>query len=145
MLSKIVFSVFSLLFVTACSSSAIIKPEVTVVGMNVERASLWETTARFDVRVDNENEFDLEVERASHLLEINGVRLGKGLSSEGFTIPAFSSTKIPVVVNVSNTTILSRLGKLTSNKVLDYRISSTLYPKGQNGKIKVYQQGRFGP
>ncbi len=142
---KSILSLFAFVFVTACSSSGIIKPEVTVVGMNVERASLWETTARFDVRVDNENEFDLEVEKSSHLLEVNGVRLGRGLSNEGFTIPAFSSTKIPVVVNVSNTTILSRLGKLTSNQALDYRISSVLYPKGQSGKIKVFQQGRFGP
>ena len=88
---KSILSLFAFVFVTACSSSGIIKPEVTVVGMNVERASLWETTARFDVRVDNENEFDLEVEKSSHLLEVNGVRLGRGLSNEGFTIPAFSS------------------------------------------------------
>jgi len=146
MFHRLACSLFFILAVSACSSrSDIVTPEISVVGMSLQNASLLESKALFEVRVQNENEFPIEVEKAIHLFEVNGVRLGKALDDKGFTVPAFGSTKIPVELNVSSITVLSRFGELTKNRLFNYRIASTLFPKGKEGKIKVSQQGRFRP
>jgi len=144
-LSLILAIMFISAFSSGCSLGArMIEPEISVVGLSFQQASLLETKALFQVRVQNENDFPIEIRRSVHDLEVNGIKIGKGLNANGFSIPAFSSTTVPLDTNISNLSLLTRFKELGSAGALNYRITSTLHPSSGGRRMTLVHEGNFG-
>lgn len=139
---SLALSVFAL---TACSlAKPFVEPELSVVNFVLENATLFETTANVELRVDNENPYPLEIDGAVHRLYLNDTYLGKGFDKSGFRIPRLSSTKSKVTIHISNLSLLTKLHSLIESNKLSYRIESTLYPKGYSyRRVTASDSGSF--
>lgn len=130
---------------SSCTASrSFIEPEVSVVNFALENATLFETTAQIEVRVDNENPFPLHVDGAVHRLYLNDTYLGKGFDRQGFHIPRLSSETHTVTIHVSNLTLLTNMRPLLEKNGLSYRIESTIHTKGNTRRtVKAADSGSF--
>ena len=133
---------------TGCSllrPSDFVEPEVHLKNIVVDEASLFQTGLVFSLRVDNENSEPLRIEGGSHRIYLNDVYVGKGMSSDGFTVPRFGSADTDVRVFVSNLGLLSRIVPILESKELSYRVDSSLVTKGKyrNRRVKVTQSDTF--
>lgn len=133
---------------TGCSllgPSGFIEPEVHLENIMVDEASLFQTGLVFSLRVDNENDQPLSIKGGSHRIYLNDVYVGKGLSSESFTVPGFGSAETDVTVHVSNLAVLSKIVPLLESKELSYRLESYLVTVGKyrNRKVRVIKSDSF--
>ncbi len=117
------------------------EPEVQVVNLSFENATLFETAAVVELRIDNENPFPLEVEGGVHRLYINDVYVGKGIDNQGFSVAQLSSIKHPITIYISNVSILTKLQSLFSESTLTYRIESKLHTAGSYRSINISDKG----
>ena len=119
-------------FATACTGIPFNAkaPKVSVAEVNVKRLGLLEQIFDVGLRVNNPNDFDIDIEGLEFQLEINGREFATGNAHTHTRIPAFSSA----VVHVDTTT--------QSNKLLDQlktfpEILKDGVPYRIHGRIKI--------
>lgn len=127
---RIAFVLLAFLVVSGCSFHRGEKPEVSLVDVVFSDLTLFETTARFKVRVTNPNNFPLTLEGGRHDIYLNNIHLGKGTSDSVVEIPRFGSATDEVLVHISNFSIISRIQSLINSTTLDYRVDSDIFVKG---------------
>lgn len=135
-----------ILFFAGCSFAGTgEKPEVSIVDVQFGDMSVFETTANFTIRVQNENPFALKFEGAAHNIYLNGINIGKGLVSEPFEVPRLGTSTHNVKIHLSNLTLIRNLQELMDAKAFQYRVDSTLYRPGVLGlsNVKVSESGQF--
>lgn len=126
-INQIVFLIICLLL-SACSLKQK-PPEVRLVGLLVQDATLFETSLLIEVRVENDNPEDIEIGGGVHKLYINGEYVGKGYDKNGFTLPRLDSVVVPVTVFVNNLSLLTKLQNMAASSKLKYKVESELYTK----------------
>ena len=94
-----------ILFLSACSSmlgGEFLDPSIHLVKVEVVRAKLLEQKFNLYFRVDNPNDFSLDIEDLSYSVYLNEVKLATGNSNLSYNLPAKSSTvlKVPVRTNL---------------------------------------------
>jgi len=121
--------------------------DVALVNVRLASATMWETTAEFVVRIDNERPDPLVVDGAVHKILLNGRYLGKGLSNERVEIPRLSSTTHTVTVHLRNFAMAARIHELVEGRALDYRMESVIYaaPGSGHARVRVLKEGRLDP
>lgn len=77
-------------------------PEVRLVKVDVIKAKLLEQQFSLRFRIDNPNDFELPMRGLSYDIELNGVPLAEGESSEWLNVPAHghSNFEVPVRTNL---------------------------------------------
>lgn len=106
------------------------KPELHLQNILVDQATLFQTGLVFTFRIDNANSEPLRVDGGSHRIYLNDVYVGKGLSSEQFTVPRFGSTETDVTVYINNLALISKIIPILESSALSYRVDSSLVREG---------------
>jgi len=85
---KKILTLFSLVFaVTSCSGIYDVKPpEIALNNLLISKVTLFETSALAKIRIENENDWDLQSSGGVYRLHVNGNYLGKALDKEGFLL-----------------------------------------------------------
>ncbi len=120
-----------------CTALGIIPPEVTLVNLEFTDLTMFETTGEFTVRLANENPDPLRISGGVFRLYLNGVNVGKALTSESVEVPRLGTATLKAVLHVNNVALISRLASLMKVEVLDYQIKSRLFVEGSFGTRRV--------
>jgi LEA14-like dessication related protein len=94
-----------ILFLAGCSSmlgGEFRDPSIHLTKVEVVRAKLLEQKFNLYFRVDNPNDFSLDIEDLSYSVYLNEIKLANGNSNLSYNLPANSSTvlKVPVRTNL---------------------------------------------
>ncbi|MCP4200524.1 MAG: LEA type 2 family protein [bacterium] len=120
-----------------CATLSIVPPEVTLVDLEFTDLTMFETTGEFTVRLANENPDPLRINGGVFRLYLNGVKVGKALTSESVEVPRLGTATQRVALHVNNVALISRLASLLEEPVLDYQIKTRLFVEGAYGTRRV--------
>ena len=113
------------------------KLDVTLVDLQFEGVTLFETSANLQLRINNPNDTPVTIDGSTHEVYVNGLYLGRGTSDEMVTVPRLNSATQSVQVKLSNLSMIGKLQSLLESKGFDYSIESAFYVKGNLGRWKV--------
>lgn len=87
-----------LLPLSGCSSLGEFKekPRVSIAGIQVTEANLFEQRYRLQLRVQNPNTVDLPINGLDYVVEINGKPFASGVSNRTMVIPRYGTSLIDV-------------------------------------------------
>jgi len=122
--------------------------EVSLVDFRFGPATVFETTATAVVRVENSGPEDLRVTGAAYRLDLNGVKVGRGLSDVTLTVPRLNSVTTEVQVHLRNLTVVRLLADLQERGTVEYRLHGTIYVSADGGRargVAVSRSGSFDP
>lgn len=142
---------FAALLASACASLASLEPpEVRVSSLKMLENEPGMLEQRFEVglRVLNPNNRDIAVDGVDFELDVNDRRLARGVSSEGFTLPALGEMTTSVVVTTSLLDLLRQAYNLSlrGGETLDYQLNGRLHlASGLVRTIPFDYSGTLGP
>lgn len=119
----------SILFITsACSKfSNMTPPEVALSDLRIGNVTFFQTSAIASVRIDNENDWDIESSGGVYKLYVNGKYLGKSLDKEGFSVPRFSSATKQLTLTIDNLSLLNQIEPMMNKGNADYRLDGVVF------------------
>jgi LEA14-like dessication related protein len=120
-----------------CASLGIVPPEVTLVDLEFTDLTMFETTGEFTVRLANENPDPLRINGGVFRLYLNGIKVGKALTSESIEVPRLGTATQRVALHVNNVALIGRLASLMKEPILEYQIRSRLFVEGAYGTRRV--------
>lgn len=120
-----------------CTALSVIPPEVSLVDLEFTDLTVFETTGEFTVRLTNENPEPLRINGGVFKLYLNGVKVGKALTSETVEVPGLGTTTQKAILYVNNAALVTRLAALLDQPVLAYRIRTRLFVEGPVGTRRV--------
>jgi len=128
----------SLLFsVSACSTK---RPEVTLRDMQLAEMNIFETGVDVVFRVHNPLSQPLRVQGARYKLQVEGIALGRGSSTEAFEVPALDSAEQRVRFYVSNFAMFQRLQGLMRSQEVRYKLDGELLLAGRSS-LRIKEDG----
>lgn len=88
----------SLLAVVGCSSLGEYKerPRVSIAGVQVTDANLFEQRYRLQLRVQNPNQVDLPIRGLDYQVEVNGKAFASGVSDRAVVVPRYGTALLDV-------------------------------------------------
>jgi LEA14-like dessication related protein len=96
-------------------------PRLSVVDVELQKASLWQQRLRLRVHVQNPNDRVLPVRGISYRLEVNGQEFAHGESAASFVVPALGEAEFDMNTTANMTgTLITLLGHGTD--ALDYHL-----------------------
>ena len=107
-------------------------PEVRLVKVDVIKAKLLEQQFSLRFRVDNPNDFELPIRGLSYDVQLNGIPLTAGESSEWLNVPANGRREFEVPVRTNLWRHLKGVVKALENpdKPISYRLSGEVKTGG---------------
>jgi LEA14-like dessication related protein len=120
-----------------------IRTDVSLVGVRITDVDVFQTSAVFTVRIDNEEPFPVVVDGSVHRIAIDGREVGKGMLPDRIDLPRLSSVEIEVPVQISNVAVIGRIRSAIEHRSFFYRIDSTLYAlwEGRSREVDVTREG----
>jgi LEA14-like dessication related protein len=111
-----------------CAGLKIQSPSVTLAGMELIEAGLFEQRFAFKLRVQNPNDSEISITGLSFSVEINGQPFAKGVSDKPATVPRFGEAVLEVAAVSNLTGILRQVNELrrTNREEISYRIRGRL-------------------
>ena len=101
---------------------------VTVVNLRPLDSTILETSVAVTLRLTNEAAQPLVLAGSTHKLYLNDSYVGRAVSSERVTVPAFGTTTPTVTVYLENLTLLRKATEFSQAPKLAYRLESRLHP-----------------
>jgi LEA14-like dessication related protein len=136
---------FSLLIaaviLAGCSGAS--GPSVSLVTVKFEDATALETTAKFTLRLSNENAEPVHITGAVHKIYLNGLYLGKGLSDQTLDVPRLGTVTNDVTVHLSNLALVTRLKSIIESRTFEYRVISTFHGKSWPSRMRSENVGKL--
>lgn len=120
--------------------------DTRLVNLRFTDATVFETAAIAEVRLENISPADLEVTGAAHKLTVNGRKLGRGLAAAGVTVPRLGSTTQSVEVHLGNFSMARTLEEISRSHVVEWELDSTIYvrpPGGRERTVRVHRNGNL--
>jgi LEA14-like dessication related protein len=121
-------------------------PNVSLSDIRLLDVSLFEQRFALKLRVQNPNPVELPVTGMNIRLDINDVELGRGVSNQAATVPAYGETlfDINLVSNVAR--LIDQIRALEGGKgeSLRYRLSGGVSVANRLGKLPFDYQGEIG-
>lgn len=119
--------------------------KVSLVNVRLGGATVWETTAIFTIRVQNELPEALTLSGGVHKFYINGNYVGEGLSSESVSVPRLSSVTQDVTVHLRNLSVALKVKPILEQKRFSYRMGSLLYREagGSQARLRLASAGEL--
>jgi LEA14-like dessication related protein len=129
-------------FLCGCGGSAN-GPTVALVSVRFEDATPLETTAKFTLRLSNENTEPVHITGEVHKIFLNGLYVGKGLSDQTLDLPRLSTTTHDVTVHLSNIALVTRLKPIIESKSFEYRVASVFHGKSWMDRMSSENTGKL--
>jgi LEA14-like dessication related protein len=106
-------------------------PRISLSSIRVQETSGFETVFQIQLRVQNPNEVDLEVNGVDCELEVNGHPFASGTSAARVKIPAYGSEVVPLTAYTSVVNIFRSIIGLHKASELGYRLKGKLRLGGE--------------
>jgi LEA14-like dessication related protein len=129
------------LLVAGCASKSTVS--VNIVSVRLTDMTTFETTATFTLRFSNESPEPVQFTGGVHKIYMNGLYVGKGLTSEILDLPRLGTATQDVTVYLSNIALATRVKPMIESKSFDYRIQSILYGKSWMSRMRSVSEGRL--
>jgi len=121
-------------------------PHVSLTDLRVLDATLFEQRFALKIRVQNPNPVALPINGMNFRLDINDVELGRGVSDQAVTVPAYGETVFEIDLVSNFARIVNQIRALESGKgqSLHYRLSGGISVADRLGKLPFDYQGEIG-
>lgn len=132
--------------VLGCASLGTLdSPELTLVNLELEDATLFETTLEVQLRIANPNPEPITFNGAKFKLTLEDRKVGRGMSPETVTISRLGTEVVSIPFHVNNATLLLRLKEILDTKSVRYGVQGTLYLERSlgNRKLKMHSEGQL--
>ena len=138
----------TLLLVSACTTfPGFDRPDITLVNLSIENATMFETEGRVTLRVINADDDPLTVTGTSINLFLDGKKIGRAVSPERLQVEGLSTATLEAPLYISNLALGRRIFTILTEERggVDYEIRGKLTLGGGFGgrKVKVNRQGQF--
>lgn len=147
MLNRLLFLVL-VLGLTACSGLPpnVLAPRVRVAEVDIRHLGLFEQHFEVGLRIDNPNDFDLDIEALEFEFELNGRAFATGMSNVPTRVPAASSTVMQVEAMTQSVNLLQQIKSLPESlkRGADYRIKGRVRAGGLPGWLPFEHAGVVG-
>jgi LEA14-like dessication related protein len=119
--------------------------DVSLVNVRFVQSTVWETTAIFTVRLQNESPDPVTLTGGMHKFYLDGSFLGEGLSNQPLTLERLSSGTQDITVHLRNLSLARKLKPIIEQQRFDYRVDSVLYfdSASRYGRGKVSHTGQL--
>ena len=122
-------------------------PTVALSVTNVRplQSTLLESSIELTLRLTNESAQPLALAGSTHKLYVNDSQVGRAVSNERVTVPAFGTSTPTITVFLENLTLLRKATEFSQAPKLAYRLESRLHPADAAlfGDIKVTGTGEI--
>lgn len=138
-----------LLLALALSSCALLVPKLqtprlSIVNIEVRKASFVEQQLRVRVRVENPNDRSLPVQGLSYTLYISGQAFATGASDASFVVPALGNAEFDMDVTANAAGALFTILAKPPGQSIDYRMKGRVeLSRGWLRSIPFEQSGSF--
>jgi LEA14-like dessication related protein len=105
-------------------------PEVQLVNITPLDTTMFEQRLQVDLRVQNPNDFDLEVPGLDFTLQLNKQRLARGLMNKASTIPRLGDSVLSVETTTSTFDVMRQLLNLPQRQAVTYQVKGVLHLDG---------------
>jgi LEA14-like dessication related protein len=104
------------------------RPQLSVIGVQLEGAQLFSQRFRIRLRVENPNDRELPIQSITFTMEVDGERFGDGATAAPFTIPARGAGSFDAIVTTDlATTLVKVLPKLKDGAPpVEYRLAGVV-------------------
>ena len=102
------------------------KPTVSLAGLSLKEAGLFEQRFTLLLRVQNPNRFALPLKGLDAELAVNGKPLASGVAAQAVTVPALGDPKVEIDVG-SNLATLARQLRGSAGQLPRYRLTGRLF------------------
>ncbi len=113
-----------------CSLTRLQAPDITPTSVELVDAQITEQRFKVGLHVQNPNDRSLPITSANCALQIQGVEVGRGETTEPFNVPAHGESDIDMIVTTNLATSVPNLVmRLFSSSALpSYRLSGSVNP-----------------
>jgi LEA14-like dessication related protein len=127
----------------AASCASMQAPSVTLSDLRFEKSTLFEQRMLTTLRVQNPNEFDLDVEGVAFDLEVNGQPFAKGVGKGHGVVPAYGSGLIEAEAIATLMGLVRQIETLTlpGGPKLSYRLAGRLKVRHRTFSIPFEMRG----
>ncbi|MSU60129.1 MAG: hypothetical protein EXS35_18490 [Pedosphaera sp.] len=126
-----------------CGCNRATGPSVNLVSVRFTDATVLETTATFTIRLSNDAPEARAFTGSAHKIYLNGLYVGKGLSSTNVDVPRLGTVTQDITVHLSNLALATRLKSIITSERFEYRIQSTFYGKGMFSAMSSESEGKL--
>jgi len=102
-------------------------PEVYLLRITPLESTLFEQRVETEFRLRNPNEVDLAITGLDLVVEVNGARLARVLSSDAVTVPRFGEATLAATASTSTLDVLRQVAALGRTQEPSYEISGYVY------------------
>ena len=102
-------------------------PEVYVTGISPTGGGLLEQKIRVGLRIENPNNFELQMTGIEFDLDLNGRPFARGMGSHEVTLPRLESTELSVRATTTVIELLRQITGLQNLEDVGYAIRGRLY------------------
>ncbi len=102
----------------------VVRPEVRILGVDVDSVGLDSVKLAFDVEVDNPNTVNLVLDTIDYRLHLNGQRLLDGQRDERMEIAARTESRVQLPVTIRYTDLVRALGTLNDRDRPSYELQA---------------------
>jgi LEA14-like dessication related protein len=146
------FAVFALLLLSGCSSldkyKNMEKPKVDLDTVEMKDADTKGANLLFGVKIDNPNDFPLEVDSVRYDIEVGGKKIADDEIKQATKVAAKSIGTVFIPLRVSYADVFTSIGDFLRNDMTEYRLKGTAtigwltLPFDEAGKFKI-SNGKF--
>ncbi|HSD97771.1 MAG TPA: LEA type 2 family protein [Sulfuricaulis sp.] len=121
-------------------------PYVTLTDLRMLDMTLFEQRYGLKIRVQNPNPVELPITGMNFQLDINDTELGRGVSDQAVTVPAYGEAVVEIKLTSNLIRIFDQIRGLESGKgqSLRYHLSGGLSLANRMSKVPFDYQGEIG-
>ena len=121
-------------------------PHVTLTDLRMLDMTLFEQRYGLKIRVQNPNPVELPITGMNFRLDVNDSELGRGVSDQPVTVPAYGEAVVEIKLTSNLVRIFDQIRGLESGKgqSLRYHLSGGLSLANRMSKLPFDYQGEFG-
>lgn len=116
----------------------ILPPRINLSDLRIIESNGFEQQVELDLRLSNPNNFNIDLEGLSFVLEVNGSHFADGQSSAEVTLPRLGDAKVPVTATTTILDLVRQILLLGTNKeAITFRIEGFAYVSTGFGARRV--------
>lgn len=144
-----IIALFLVAMLNGCAvlQSAIEVPQVTLNNLQLLDMTLLEQRYAVTLRVQNPNPVPLPLTGMNFQLAINDTELGRGVTHEAVTVPAYGETLVKITLVSNLMRVYEQIRGLEGGTArnLRYRLSGGISLSSRMGKLPFDYRGEFNP
>lgn len=120
-------------------------PRVHLVGLQLTQVDVFEQRYRLRLRIQNPNDFALNIRGLDFRVDVNGERFAEGVSSQALEVPGFGEAVMEVEVSSSLWSLARQLrDRGTAPEGIAYRLHGRVALEGVALPVGFESSGEFG-